>query len=153
MGKDIYLYLKFGIIGIMVVGLSAFVPKGGDEGCRLEDVAEAVGELDGFETEIVKGTKFGFPEYLGDGTLYIHPNSMHRGRILELLDCLPDETLVYGREEDGACERIYGERSGDDGYIVVYVILGTGGGDSGVLLFRDVDEVDYNKFVNFVKND
>ena len=78
---------------------------------------------------------------------------MHRGRILELWDCLPDETLVYGREEDGACERIYGERSGDDGYIVVYVILGTGGGDSGVLLFRDVDEVDYNKFVNFVKND
>ena len=111
----------------------------------LDEVFGKVSKIERFEVLDFPGGDMGFPDNLGKGTMAIHPIASSREEIISLLNRLPDELLVYDNtDEKGRFDRIFVE----NGTSRMFVHVGSGTGDTVVILFKDGDK---DKICDFVK--
>lgn len=110
----------------------------------VEDVFNKVAQIERFETLPINDRVFGFPENLGTGTMAVHPNASPRAEIIELLNRLPKETLVYDEtDERGQFDRLFFE----NGSTLLYVHVSTSTGDTILIIFRDCNESVVSSFI------
>lgn len=133
--------LFFALILLTVFVVAAFAKT---SALSVEDVFNKVAQIERFETLPVNDRVFGFPENLGIGTMAVHPNASPREEIIELLNRLPKETLVYDEtDERGQFDRMFFE----NGTTLLYVHVSTSTGDTVLIIFRDCNESVVTSFI------
>lgn len=81
---------------------------------------------------------------MGKGTIAIHPNASPREEIVDLLNRLPKESLVFDdTDAEGRFDRFFFEND----KTLLYVHVSTGTGDTVVIIFRDCDK---DKVMSFI---
>lgn len=139
-------FILFCVIAI-VCALPAFTTN---KELTLDDVFGKVSKIERVEVLNFPGGDMGFPDNIGKGIMAIHPNASPREEIISLLNQLPSETLVYDNtDEKGRFDRIFVE----NGTSMMYVHVGSGTGDTVVILFKDGNNDSISDFVNKINQD
>lgn len=112
----------------------------------VEEVFEAVSQIDGFQKVKYLEDGFKFPKNLGKPKMIIHGNAEPREEVLALLAQLPDGSLVYDdTDERGRFDRLYLDEATDN---LLYVHIGINGNDSVLIFFKGGKRKNIDKFIN-----
>lgn len=113
------------------------------------EVFEAASKIDGFQQMDYIADDIKFPADFGKPTMIAHGNAEPREQVIQLLNNLPDDSLVYDNtDEDGKFDRLFLNK---DTYDVLYVHLGFRGNDSVLILFKGGKREAVDSFIESLK--
>jgi len=138
-------------IVMLLVAFVGMALSGASQNMTVEEVFEAVSEMDGFQGVDYKGEYGQFPNEIGTLKMIIHANARPREAVLELLGKLPEGALVYDyTDERGKFDRFFLDKST---YSLLYVHIGLGGNDSVVILFTGGVKAAIDDFLRQLNSD